>query len=390
MKITLFVNHRCNLACGYCYNGPSFGRRMSWDIAKRSVDLALSGPQRRSQISFFGGEPLLEMSLIRRAVDYAEAKAKVEDRRVRFVITTNGTLLSGDRLDFLLAHRFHIGVSLDGDREAHDAFRRYPSGRSSHARISRHAREAVKRYPPLEVVAVVDPSTAHRVDRSFAYLFELGVRDVTFNMNYEGDWNDAACDALEASVHRLGDEMLARYRAGYDFTCNPLDAKIITRLKEGYSACDRCDFGREEIAVSPTGMFYPCERLVGQDDDPAVQIGDIFHGVDPVRRDALREPKNKPPADCQGCALQDRCMFWCGCVNYATTGRVDGVTGTLCFMEQLFIRTADALAATLYQEKNPVFMQKYYLSAGAALDRRAARQGVDLVMLEPHPPKSSI
>ena len=55
MKIALFVNHRCNLACDYCYNGNKFGRRMPWDIAKRCVDLALSGPRRRAQISFFGG-----------------------------------------------------------------------------------------------------------------------------------------------------------------------------------------------------------------------------------------------------------------------------------------------------------------------------------------------
>jgi len=387
MKITLFVNHRCNLACGYCYNGPSFNRRMSWDIARRSVELALSGPRRRSQISFFGGEPLMEMSLIRRAVDHAEAKAKAEGKRVRFVITTNGTLLTGERLEFLLEHRFHIGVSLDGDKAAHDAFRRYPSGRSSHARISKHVHEAVKRYPPLEVVAVVDPTTAHLVDRSFAYLFELGVRDVTFNMNYESDWTDAALDTLEASLGRLAEEVLARYRAGHDFTCNPLDAKIITRLKEGYSSCDRCDFGCEEIAVSPTGTLYPCERLVGQDDDPAVQIGDIFQGVDTARRDALRNAKNVPPGDCRGCALQDRCMFWCGCVNYATTGRVDGVTGTLCFMEQLFIRTADAVASTLYKEQNPVFMQKYYLSASAALARRSGAETGDIVRLKLNMPR---
>jgi radical SAM protein with 4Fe4S-binding SPASM domain len=125
-----------------------------------------------------------------------------------------------------------------------------------------------------------------------------------------------------------------------------------------------------ELAVSPTGMLYPCERLVGTDDDPKVQIGDIVNGVDPKRRDALRDAKNIPPDECKGCALQDRCMFWCGCVNYATTGRVNGVSGTLCWMEQLFIRNADRVARTLYEEQNPVFLERYYLSAGTAVARK--------------------
>lgn len=375
MKIALFLNHRCNLECRYCYNGEKFSRRMPWDIATRAVDLALSGPHRRAQISFFGGEPLLEFDLMKRAVAYAEEQAAALEKKVRFVLTTNGTLLQGDRLDYLLEHGFHIGVSLDGVREAHDTFRVYGSGRSSHGKVSRNVAEAVRRYPALEVIAVIDPSTAQWMDRSFAYIFDLGVRDITFNMNYEGEWEDEACDTLEAAVERLGQEFLARARAGHDFTCNPLDAKIITRLKEGYSCADRCDFGCEEIAVSPTGKLYPCERLVGTDDDPKVVIGDIFEGVDPKRRDALREAKNVAPLECLGCVLQSRCMYWCGCVNYATTGKVNGVTGTLCWMEQLFIRTADKVAAALYQEQNPIFMEKYYLSAGSALERREAAEG---------------
>lgn len=373
MRIALFLNHACNLRCAYCYNGEKFNRRMPWDIARRCVDLALSDHRPRSQVSFFGGEPLLEMGLVRRVVGYAEKLAAERERKVRFVMTTNGTLLRGERLQFLLDHNFHVGVSLDGVREAHDAYRLYPSGRSSHARVSANLAAAVKRYPALEVIAVVDPMNVHLVDRSFDYLFDLGARDMTFNINYEADWTDEACDALEAAFERLGDRYLVRMRAGCDFSVNPIDAKIITRLKEGYSFSDRCDFGCEEIAVSPTGRFYPCERLVGTDDDPKVQIGDIWSGVDKARRDRLRDAKNRTPADCAGCALQDRCMFWCGCVNYASTGRVDGVTGELCFMEQLFIRVADRVASALYQERNPVFLEKYYLSAGSALMRREAR-----------------
>jgi hypothetical protein len=39
-------------------------------------------------------------------------------------------------------------------------------------------------------------------------------------------------------------------------------------------------------------------------------------------------------------------------------------------MEQLFIRNADRVARTLYEEQNPVFLERYYLSAGTAVARK--------------------
>ena len=39
---------------------------------------------------------------------------------------------AGVALSYLLEHGFHIGVSLDGNRQSHDLYRRYASGRSSH------------------------------------------------------------------------------------------------------------------------------------------------------------------------------------------------------------------------------------------------------------------
>ena len=364
MRVSLFLNHDCNLRCKYCYNGKKFNRRMSWEVARKGVDLAFAGPRKKVQLSFFGGEPLLEMNLLKKAVRYSEKVAKEKDKIVRFVLTTNGTLLNSERLSYLMERGFHLGVSIDGDKRAHDANRLYPSSRSSHTRVSNNIRQALKRYPALEVIAVMDPANADRVDESFRYIFDLGVRDITFNMNYEADWDDEACELLEAGLTRLGDAYIEKVRSGRFFTCNPLDAKIVTRLKDGYSDSDRCDFGCNEIAVSPRGNFYPCERLVGLDETRDVMIGNIRTGLDIEKRDAMIGAKNRLSQECEGCALLSRCMFWCGCVNHALTGHVDEIDGTLCWAEQLFIRAADRVAGTLYREQNPVFLERYYLSAG--------------------------
>ncbi|MBM4356276.1 MAG: SPASM domain-containing protein, partial [Deltaproteobacteria bacterium] len=150
------------------------------------------------------------------------------------------------------------------------------------------------------------------------------------------------------------------FRRGIRFKLNLLDSKIVTHLKGGFACSDRCDFGCQELAVSPSGKLYPCDRLIGMDNRDDVVIGTVEDGVDPVRRDALIRAKNAILAECAECEYVSRCMHWCGCVNYAMTGSVGGVSGLLCWFEQALIEQADRVAEALFAEKNPAFLERFY------------------------------
>ena len=141
---------------------------------------------------------------------------------------------------------------------------------------------------------------------------------------------------------------------------NVLDAKIITRLKNGYETSDRCKFGCGEMAIAPSGNIYPCERLVGVDEDGGVCMGSVHTGYDLARKVALLGELGNSDPECASCLLRSRCMNWCGCVNYTTTGAIDSAPGLVCFHEKLAIRVADHLAEILYHEKNRSFLSRFY------------------------------
>ena len=367
MRVSLFLDHACNLACGYCYNGRKFQRRMSLEIACRGVDLALSG-RGPTRVSFFGGEPLLQMDLIREITTYTREQALCRQAEPGFLIVTNGTLLEGERLQYLIENDVYIGLSLDGTREAHDATRRHPDGRSSWEGVERAVRKVVaaREGHGLRIIAVVDPSNVDHMAASFNAIRALGVRNLSMNLNYEGAWTDGARDRFTHALHELGNayidafRLAARENREVGFQLNLLDSRIITRVKGGYAEYDRCDFGCEEVAVSPRGRLYPCDRLVGEDTRDELVIGDVWQGVDPVRRDALLAQKNRLHEDCAVCALKSRCMHWCGCVNYAMTGRVGEAAGLLCWFEQRLLEEADRCASTLFQEGNAAFFHRFY------------------------------
>src|SRR5213078_1839484 len=123
--LTLMVNHACNLRCSYCYTGRKFNSPMPTEIGMGAIrrafrSLALGG---QLQLSFFGGEPLLEARRIYDWMNYARACASTSGKLVRFNLTTNGTLTEPEAWRTIMAQDLDVAISFDGSPELHDRHR---------------------------------------------------------------------------------------------------------------------------------------------------------------------------------------------------------------------------------------------------------------------------
>jgi uncharacterized protein len=148
------VTENCNLRCKYCiYNGSYLNERqlashnMSFETARKAIDYVLSIINNRKKkefyLSFYGGEPLLNLKTIKRILDYV--KKQFPAWMFRYSMTTNLTLLDSAALDFLVKHNFSLLVSLDGDRDNHNAKRVFADGTGSHKTIMKNL-ERIKKY----------------------------------------------------------------------------------------------------------------------------------------------------------------------------------------------------------------------------------------------------
>ena len=86
-------------------------------LQKKAIDFYLlsSGEMEKCSIAFYGGEPLLNLKLIKQCVEYV--KSKTVGKKVSFVMTTNATLLNDETVDYLQSENFEIMVSLDGSKK---------------------------------------------------------------------------------------------------------------------------------------------------------------------------------------------------------------------------------------------------------------------------------
>ena len=129
-QLTFEVTDVCNFKCRYCGYGDMYyghddrkGDNMPIEIGLQTIDYLTNiwksnvpfSHRPLTYISFYGGEPLLNIKFIKELVAYIE---KIDvNREFVFSMTTNAYLLD-KYMDFLVKKNFHILISLDGDAKA--------------------------------------------------------------------------------------------------------------------------------------------------------------------------------------------------------------------------------------------------------------------------------
>ena len=181
------VGSACNLHCSYCYylekgklyDGSSL--LMSDDMLELFVREYIQS-QTTPEVLFIwhGGEPLLRpISFYERAVELQQRYAN--GRKVDNCIQTNATLLDDEWSKFLGKHNFLVGVSIDGTREMHDAWRKNHNGESSFRDVVRGIRLLEKYRVEWNAMATVNAANAeHPLEFYRFFRDELGCRYLQF------------------------------------------------------------------------------------------------------------------------------------------------------------------------------------------------------------------
>jgi uncharacterized protein len=159
-QLVFEVTDKCNLKCKYCAYGELYddydrreGKTLSVKKAIRLIDYLAElwnsdmnrSSKKRLTISFYGGEPLLNMPFIESIVHHVGNHIKCSYLHFTFNMTTNALLLH-KYMDYLVEHGFGIMISLDGNRENTD-YRVDKSGKCAYDRIVGNVEALREKYP---------------------------------------------------------------------------------------------------------------------------------------------------------------------------------------------------------------------------------------------------
>lgn len=137
----------CNLGCKYCFFlskknlYPLSSFKMSDELLETYTRQYIEAQQiAQATFAWQGGEPtLMGLDFFKRSVQYQQ-KYRRPKMIIQNTMQTNGTLLDDDWCEFFSKNNFLIGLSLDGPRELHDAYRVDKTGKPTFDRVMRAAR----------------------------------------------------------------------------------------------------------------------------------------------------------------------------------------------------------------------------------------------------------
>ena len=363
MHLTLHLTKGCNMACDYCYSQPRMASALSFETGRKALMLGARLSPQSCGIVFFGGEPLLHKALITSLV--AEARAMERDGRGRFhfKLTTNGLLLDDEFLRFSVEHDVLVAMSFDGVRPAHDAHRRLVDGSPSYDILLPHLRRLLAVRPYATVLTVVNPDTARHLSASIEFLLEQGARHLIVSLNYAGSWTAADFRILRAEYEKLADLYVKWSQAERKFYLSPFEVKLSSHINRHDQHRERCELAARQVSVDPDGYVFPCVQFAHTGRESTFCIGHVDSGIDEVARSRIRAQAKKESEICQDCAVKDRCNHTCGCLNWQTTGDINGISPVLCEHERMLIPIADRVGQRLYRGRVPAFLHKHYNAA---------------------------
>ena len=325
------VTENCNLRCKYCvFNGEYINQRplspkpMSYRTAKLALDRIYPYISKRDNrelyLGFYGGEPFLNVKLIKQIVDYAGSL--FAGWEVKYNLTTNLTLLTDEILDYLIENKFRILVSLDGPGNNHDAKRVFPDGSGSFDIVCKNLRKIKEKNsdyfgekvtfstvfsPDLPLEKLYDFfSDDDLVNRNTMRLSSVNPYDTTYFEKYPYDKNE-----LRGKNENIIKKMKGKKKEGKDLSKieSILLRNAVTNVEDRLNLRDftslygTCLF-QDRLYVAADGSFHICERVNSTLSFGSVRDGFDFEKMVHIVNDYLRVQKKH----CSKCNIR----FLCG------------------------------------------------------------------------------
>jgi uncharacterized protein len=401
----------CNIDCAYCFFlskealYPNEKSRMSAATLETYIrQLLESHRSPQVTVAWQGGEPtLMKLDFFRRAVELVEQYRR-PGQTVQHTFQTNGILLDDDWCAFFKQHEFLVGLSVDGPREIHNAYRVDRRGQGSFDRVMQGWQALRRHEVEFNILCTVNAANQHHGRTVYRFFRdELGAKWVQFIPIVERATAQTIAIANQGWSEQPGQKRLLYTQTGNLVTERSVGGEQYGRfLVDVFEEWVRHDvgqvyvqlfdvtleayFGRHLLCIhAPTcglgpaleynGDLYACDHFV----EPRFKLGNIHEThmltlvASPAQRTFGQDKRDTLTAQCQGCAVRNLCNGGCPKDRFASSRDGEEGQNYLCpGLELFFTHTGPAMqtmARLLQQRRAPAEI----LALVAAEDARRGR-----------------
>ena len=352
-SLMVYLTEECNLRCSYCFVEKK-PRHMTPETARKVLHYLLrsdvSGTAPEIKLSFFGGEPFLQFTLMEEIWDeWQGIRGQHPGRELLWAATTNGTL-GGPRIErFIEKTQMALLISLDGQKESHE-HRPFVSGRSSYDQVVKTLPRLLKASPAVTIRLTFHPQSLDLVG-NVQRVLALKAPCVYLGPVVEADWRGSE-EALERAFQDLAQWFIEELRQGRVPPVLTLweSLRFWHQLRpEGRRPSRPCGVGEKLLGIDPDGNVMPCHRFLYR---PQRWLGTIDEPLDPDKRAPYLElTSGDIQADCDSCHARSICGGGCRVVSLQSGGGLYGHHPFHCLITQAHARAVERIYQYLSQTK---------------------------------------
>ena len=389
----------CNLACKYCffltkeklYPGSRF--RMTDEVLENYIRQYIEAQQvPEVTIAWQGGEPtLMGLDFFQRSIEL-ERKYQKPGTTIQHSMQTNGVLLNDEWCEFFREHNFLIGISIDGPREMHDAYRVDKGGNPTFDRVMKGVRLLQKHKVEFNVLTTVHAGNGdHPLEVYRFFRDELGTDFIQFIPIVERD-NETGFQEGNAITERtvtgeqygkfliaIFDEWVKR-DVGRVFV-QIFDVALSVWVGQIGALCIFAPTCGNALALEHTGDLYSCDHFV----EPKYLLGNIQENemVKLVASDKQQkfgqDKLDTLPRFCRQCEVRFACHGGCPKNRIIETPAGEPGLNYLCAGYKAFFSHIDRpmkiMATLLRQDRVPAEIMQILVVEEARLQRAFASAG---------------
>lgn len=347
LNVIILPTYNCNFRCSYCYESfPNVVMSESTqnDVFEYVKKLLID--YESLNISWFGGEPLLELETIIRLSERFRALCKREGKTYLGDITTNGYLLTVDIFKKLLKCNIRTyQITIDGLQSTHDKYRHLVNGGATYNTIMKNLiniRDNIK--STMFQIVLRTNMTKKLLDTLNEHLASID-KEFLHDFRFKHVYRIASAYNNECVKYDLlNTENLI------NFSFNNLPQNLINESNRKYFISSFKDFilgkasvcyaGKtSSIVIDPLGKLMKCTVCLN---DEKNVVGDIYAGI---QNDKLRQWIERPINSevvrlCSDCPIYPICFnVSCPYEHFSTFDRKKIYCGSKIRDVLLYIQT---------------------------------------------------
>lgn len=306
--VNIWVTLNCNFRCRYCYEKDKYeNKELNYDTADSIINFIKCKIKKKQKlyINFHGGEPTLNFDIIKYIVlNVNKSITNITD----FAITTNGSLLDADIIEFLCKYfKKNISISIDGKKETHDLNRKCINGEIDFETILNNALKLKSYNINVRIRMTYDRKNIYCLFENIKFFIEKGFKIIDpIPDYYSKKWKEEDFQGIKLEFCKLK-EYLEKNKI--------VDIEIF-ELSNSFHVLGECQGGQNHFSIDIDGSIYPCVIVNGMSQ---FKMGDVFKGIEEEKNKKLEEINHRVVEKCIKCSLVNYCNSTrCKLLNYVT------------------------------------------------------------------------